>query len=119
MTELSPERCLRSQELKNLLTSPLVSNKFVDPKSPIYGAYTKDSLTFMVTHDLVVSPMSSINVASYLERMNVSLNDLDEGVLGINLEEGLSILKASLTSSSALPKGLKPQPLHNRTIFAP
>ncbi|WJX76571.1 hypothetical protein P8452_59975 [Trifolium repens] len=119
MTELSPERFLRSQELKDLLTSPRISYKFVDPKSPISGAYTKDSSTFMVTNDLVVSPMSSINVASYLKRMNVSPDDLDEGVLGINFEEGVSILKASLTSTSALTKGLKPQPLHNRTIFAP
>jgi hypothetical protein len=89
MTELSPERFLRSQELKDLLTSPRISYKFVDPipKSPISGAYTKDSSTFMVTNDLVVSPMSSINVSSYLKRMNVSPDDLDEGVLGINFEE--------------------------------
>jgi hypothetical protein len=31
--------------------------------------------------------MSSINVSSYLKRMNVSPDDLDEGVLGINFEE--------------------------------
>ncbi|WJX82877.1 hypothetical protein P8452_65586 [Trifolium repens] len=39
-------------------------------------------------------------------RTNVPLSDLEEMVIRIGVKEGLSILKASLTSSSALTNGL-------------
>ncbi|PNX80980.1 hypothetical protein L195_g036994 [Trifolium pratense] len=39
--------------------------------------------------------------------MKVPLNDVEEMVINIGLKEGLSILKASLTSTSALTNGLK------------
>ncbi|XP_045793450.1 uncharacterized protein LOC123888431 [Trifolium pratense] len=127
--ELSPDRCLRSQELKDKLIKPdifpnfelrrqilaietfeLTWNSqrldFIDPKSPISGGYAKGPLTIMVTDDLIVTPMSSIDAISYLERMNVPLNDIEEIVLNIGKNEGLSILKASLTSTSVLTNSL-------------
>ncbi|RHN46338.1 hypothetical protein MtrunA17_Chr7g0241171 [Medicago truncatula] len=129
VTELSSDKCLRSQLFKDILTSPTISAqselrhqilpipknnykeknmsyKFIDPKSPISGGYAGASLTFMVTDDLIVTPMSSIDGISYLERMKVPLSDVEEMVVTIGQKEGLSILRASLTSKSALTNGL-------------
>ncbi|XP_058741767.1 uncharacterized protein LOC131614158 [Vicia villosa] len=128
MTGLCTARCLTSYEIKEKLSKPLISMEFklrdqilpihgdykdrsepygyMDPKSPISGGYAKGPLTFMVTDDLVMSPMSSSNVVSYLERMNVPLNDLEERVVSIGVKEGLRILKAALTTTSALTNGL-------------
>ncbi|CAJ2670649.1 unnamed protein product [Trifolium pratense] len=129
MTELSPDKCFSSQKLKDLLTNPNVSTQlelrnqilpirnnnykerntsfnYVDPKSSISGGYTNGPITFMVTDELVVTPMSSIDGISYLERMKVLLDDVEEMVINIGQKEGLSILKASLSSTSALTNGL-------------
>lgn len=109
MTGLCTARCLASYEIKEKLTKPSISMEFklrnqilpihgdhkdrsepygyIDPKSPISGGFAKGPLTFMVTDDLVMSPMSSSNVVSYLERMNVPLNDLEERVVSIGVKE--------------------------------
>jgi hypothetical protein len=109
MTELRPDRCFSSQEVKDLLTNPPISKQFelknqilpirnnkykesntynfVDPKSPISGGYANGPITFMVTDDLVVTPMSSIDGISYLERMKVPLNDVEEIVIDIGQKE--------------------------------
>jgi hypothetical protein len=101
---------LRSEELKVLLTNPSTYGqlelrnqilpirnnnykennklfKFVGPKSPISGGYANGPITFMVTDDLVVTPMSSIDGISYLERMKVPLNDVEEIVIDIGQKE--------------------------------
>ncbi|XP_061339665.1 uncharacterized protein LOC133286284 [Gastrolobium bilobum] len=85
--------------------------KFVDPKSSTgelssSRGFVKGPSMYMVTDDLAVTPLSSIATVSYLNRSKVSLSDLEETVLSIGLKEGLSILKASLTSTSALTNGL-------------
>jgi hypothetical protein len=112
MTELSSDRCLRSQYVKDRLGSPCIglhfdirnqilpidvseSNycihnkelKFVDPKSPISGGFARGPMSFMVTDDLVVSPMSSISGLAYLEKLKVPLNDIEERVVNIGLKE--------------------------------
>ncbi|RDX65870.1 hypothetical protein CR513_55429, partial [Mucuna pruriens] len=79
----------------------------IDPKSSIVGSpsgtgFAKGPSMFMVTDDLVVTPMSSISAVSYLNRLQVPLSDLEERVISIGVKEGLGILKASLTSTSAL-----------------
>ncbi|CAJ2670636.1 unnamed protein product [Trifolium pratense] len=165
MTELSPDRYLISQDLKNKMVTPLcapqfelrnqllpisaaslptyyyhtyqtkvfsrclpsvnstpkyVSNcvslyntllSYVDPKfclskSSSSGEYAKGPSMFLVTDSLVVTPMSSVSAASYLIRSNVPLFDLEEMVIRIGVNEGLNILKAALTSTSALTIGL-------------
>ncbi|KAK2414549.1 serine/threonine-protein phosphatase [Trifolium repens] len=50
--------------------------------------------------------MSSISTVSFLKRSKVPLSDLEERVIKIGVKEGLSILKASLISKSALTNGL-------------
>jgi len=105
--------------------------KLVDPKSSIAkSSYAKGPSMYMVIDDLCVSPMSSISTMSLLKRSKVPLSDLEERVIKIGVKEvctcsscnfflfahntltfgnmlqGLSILKASLVSTSALTNGL-------------
>jgi hypothetical protein len=110
VTELSSSNGLTSQKLKDYLTNPPVSSQFerrnhilpitkknykeinesynfVDPKSPISGGYANGGKTFMVTDDLVVTPMSSIDGISYLEKMKVPINDVEEIVINIGQKE--------------------------------
>ncbi|KAI5407459.1 hypothetical protein KIW84_053644 [Lathyrus oleraceus] len=61
---------------------------------------------YMVTDDLFVTPMSTISTMSYLKKSKIPLSDLEERVIKIGVNEGLSILKASLISKSALTNGL-------------
>ncbi|KAJ1389609.1 hypothetical protein SESBI_38126 [Sesbania bispinosa] len=91
---------------------PLYSGfKFVGPNFSIGESsspqgFARGPSMYMVTDDLVVTPMSSISCISYLNRSKVHLFDLEEIVISIGLKEGLSILKASLTSTSALTNSL-------------
>ncbi|KAK7395223.1 hypothetical protein VNO78_15771 [Psophocarpus tetragonolobus] len=83
----------------------------VDPKSPkgtegSKEGYAKGPAMFMATDDLVVAPMSPISALSLLNRLKIPLNGLKEKVVAIGIKEGFSILKASLTSTSALTNGL-------------
>ncbi|XP_027929621.1 uncharacterized protein LOC114185880 isoform X1 [Vigna unguiculata] len=86
--------------------------EITNPKSCIGDSrsgkgFVKGPSMFMVTDDLVVTPMSSISAVSYLNRSLVPLSDLEERVISVGVKEGLAILKASLTSTSALTQGLQ------------
>ncbi|XP_027929885.1 uncharacterized protein LOC114186070 isoform X2 [Vigna unguiculata] len=86
--------------------------EIMNPKSCIGDSrsgkgFVKGPSTFMVTDDLVVTPMSSISTISYLNRSKIPLSDLEERVISVGVKEGLAILKASLTSTSALTQGLQ------------
>ncbi|XP_019450719.1 PREDICTED: uncharacterized protein LOC109352988 [Lupinus angustifolius] len=61
---------------------------------------------YVATDNFVVSPISSISAISIVNNMNTTLCDIEEKEVSIGLKEGLSILKASLISSSALTDGL-------------
>ncbi|KAK2371266.1 hypothetical protein QL285_084236 [Trifolium repens] len=129
VAELSSSKGLRSQVFKDFLINPPVSGQLelrnqilsirnsdykknnksydlVDPKSPISGGYAYGPIKFMVTDDLVVTPMTSIDGISYLQRMKVPFNDVEEMLINIGKNEGLSILQASLTSKSVLTNSL-------------
>ncbi|KAJ1437323.1 hypothetical protein SESBI_03650 [Sesbania bispinosa] len=100
-----------SNDLNNINKIRNVGLKFVDPKFPIGessspGGFARGPSMYMVTDDLVVTPLSFISVISYLNRSGVPLVDLEERVISIGLKECLSILKASLTSKSALTNAL-------------
>ncbi|TKY65973.1 tyrosine/DOPA decarboxylase [Spatholobus suberectus] len=96
---------------KNFEKSKMYSRlTLVDPKSSegSTNGYAKGPAMFMATDDLAVAPMTPISGLSLLSRLKIPLNDLEEKVVAIGIKEGLSILKASLTSSSALTHGLSP-----------
>ncbi|KAK7339811.1 hypothetical protein VNO77_20496 [Canavalia gladiata] len=163
MTELSSDRYLKSQGLKEKLSKPLCAPQFnpsnqilpigaeclpayycysylkdgfyhpilvtsvkcnfypyetnvlsniIDPKFPAGESsspqgFVKGPSMYMVTDDLVVTPISSISAVSYLNRLKVPIFDLEERILTLGVKECLGILKASLTSTSALTNGLK------------
>ncbi|CAA0808586.1 Protein of unknown function (DUF674 [Striga hermonthica] len=75
------------------------------------GNYVKGPTMYMVTDDLTVTPLCVTSSLSILDRLGIPLSDVRELELNIGLEEVLSILKASLTSTSALTNGLfRPSP---------
>ncbi|KAL3845130.1 hypothetical protein ACJIZ3_002533 [Penstemon smallii] len=80
--------------------------QFLDPKGQ--GSYIKGPAMFTVTDDLIVTPTSAISSFSILNRLKIPLSDIEEYVIDIGEEEALSILKASLASTSAISIGLMP-----------
>ncbi|XP_052728507.1 uncharacterized protein LOC128195303 [Vigna angularis] len=106
-----PKYCFNTLRDGLVATSTTPSLKICDPKSCIGDScsgkgFPKGPSTFMVTDDLVVTPMSSISAVSYLNRSQVPFSDLEERVISVGVKEGLAILKASLTSTSALTQSL-------------
>ncbi|KAK6157283.1 hypothetical protein DH2020_011531 [Rehmannia glutinosa] len=70
------------------------------------GNYVNGARMFMVTDDLTVTPLCMSSSLSILNGLEIPLSDVKELKLHIGLEEALSILKAFLTSTSALTIGL-------------
>jgi hypothetical protein len=83
--------------VNDCITQQNIQLSFVDPKfcmsrSSNSGEYARGPSMFMVTDDLVVTPMSSVTPLSYLIRSNVPLSDLEETVIGIGVKEVRNIL---------------------------
>ncbi|MCI13481.1 DUF674 family protein, partial [Trifolium medium] len=87
-------------------TGSLQKMNFSIPTSPAGEGYVKGPAMYFVTDDLVIAPLSPISALSLLNRLKTPLNDLKEKVVTIGVKECLSILKATLTSKSALTNGL-------------
>ncbi|CAL0304451.1 unnamed protein product [Lupinus luteus] len=85
---------------------------YLDPHSSTFEScgtgkgFIKSPSLYMVTDDLIVTPASSISIVSYLTMSNISPSDIEERVISIGRKEYLSLLKASLISSSSLTDGL-------------
>ncbi|WJX81931.1 hypothetical protein P8452_64751 [Trifolium repens] len=93
----------------NILNETFTTLKLVDPKSSKEAqqeGYVKVSTLFMATNDLVIEPMSPISALSLLNSLETLPSNLTEKVVFIGVKEGLNILKAALTSTSALTNGL-------------
>ncbi|KAL7128774.1 hypothetical protein ABFS83_13G016800 [Erythranthe nasuta] len=73
--------------------------------------YVKGPIMYMVTDDLTVTPLCMTSTLSILKEMRISMSDVKEIEIQIGLQEALSILKASLTSTSALTDGLMINPV--------
>ncbi|GAU49676.1 hypothetical protein TSUD_177210 [Trifolium subterraneum] len=71
-----------------------------------HESYVKGPSMYVATDDLVIAPLSPISALGLLNRFKIPLNDLKEKVVTIGMKEALSILKAGLTSNSALTNGL-------------
>ncbi|KAJ1389615.1 hypothetical protein SESBI_38132 [Sesbania bispinosa] len=89
---------------------------YLEPQSSTSEAYSgcggrgfaKGPSLYMVTDDLSVSPSSSVSAISFLTELRIPPSDLEERIICIGKIEGLSLLKASLTSLSSLTNGLSP-----------
>ncbi|KAJ6325314.1 hypothetical protein OIU76_012406 [Salix suchowensis] len=67
------------------------------------GGYVKGLVTYMVTNDLSVSPMSMVSGVSLLNKFNIKdFGVLEEKVVQFGINEGIELLKASLLSKDAL-----------------
>ncbi|XVF83472.1 hypothetical protein PTKIN_Ptkin16aG0489900 [Pterospermum kingtungense] len=67
------------------------------------GGYVKEAVTYMVTDDLMVRPMSATSIITLLKKLNVKdVGVLEEKVIDVGKDEGLELLKASLQSKSVL-----------------
>ncbi|KAL6535897.1 hypothetical protein OROHE_012741 [Orobanche hederae] len=74
------------------------------PNGPI--KYVTGPAMFMVTDDLIVTPLCATSSLSIFNRLKIPLSDVREMELNVGLQEALSILRASLTSTCALTDGL-------------
>ncbi|CAA7014377.1 unnamed protein product [Microthlaspi erraticum] len=71
------------------------------------SGFMKKHTKFVVSNDLTITPMNSFSTIGLLKKTQVgSISDLEEYQLSISKPELISILRASLTSSSALTIGL-------------
>ncbi|KAF2569793.1 hypothetical protein F2Q68_00026946 [Brassica cretica] len=68
--------------------------------------FMKKNTKFIVSNDLNISPMNSFSTIGLLKKMQVNISDLEEQQISISRAELISILRASLVSSSALTNGL-------------
>ncbi|KAF8096457.1 hypothetical protein N665_0308s0031 [Sinapis alba] len=68
--------------------------------------FMKKNTKFIVSNDLSISPMNSFSTVGLLKKMQVNISDLEEHQISISRAELISILRASLVSSSALTNGL-------------
>ncbi|XP_042511913.1 uncharacterized protein LOC122087020 [Macadamia integrifolia] len=67
------------------------------------GGYVKEVVTYMITDDLQVKPMSTISSIALLNSYDVKdIGALEDGVVLLGMEEGLDLLRASLHSKSVL-----------------
>ncbi|WJX43086.1 hypothetical protein P8452_30238 [Trifolium repens] len=96
---------------KSVIKNP-EAMKLFDPRSA-YGTiesalgFVKRPSLFIVWDDLQVTPLVNTSSISFLHKMNVPLDDLEEHVVSIGEIEALNLLGASLTSSKeALTEGL-------------
>ncbi|KAL3635458.1 hypothetical protein CASFOL_020005 [Castilleja foliolosa] len=84
------------------------SVSFKSPKGS--GNYVKQQKMYMVTDDLTVTLLCMASSISIFNQLKVPLYDVKELKLDIGPKEALGILKASLTSNSALTDGLMIKP---------
>ncbi|XP_042486323.1 uncharacterized protein LOC122066562 isoform X2 [Macadamia integrifolia] len=67
------------------------------------GGYVKEVVTYMITDDLEVKPMSTISSITFLNRYDIKdIGALEDRVVHLGMKEGLDLLKTSLQSKSVL-----------------
>ncbi|KAL3579219.1 hypothetical protein D5086_020723 [Populus alba] len=80
------------------------------PASDQAGGYVKGLVTYMVTDDLSVSPLSMVSVVGLLNKIEIKdFSLLEEKVVEFGIKEGLELLKASLLSKGALTAAFLPK----------
>ncbi|KAK4730504.1 hypothetical protein R3W88_023492 [Solanum pinnatisectum] len=114
MTLLKPGIALNHKS-KNLLLQIKEGFEpyFHDPRQSVgsnrseFEKFAKEPSLFYVMDNLEVRPLSSTPTICLLQELNVPLHDIEEQMISVGELEALSLLKASLTStSSALTAGL-------------
>ncbi|KAK8662355.1 hypothetical protein V6N13_091933 [Hibiscus sabdariffa] len=80
---------------------------FVNPTNkPSYSdkvGFVKGAASYMIMDDLVVRPMSTESIITLLNEFNTKdVGDLEVKVVGVGVNEGVKLLKASLWSKTAI-----------------
>ncbi|KAG5237633.1 DUF674 domain-containing protein [Salix suchowensis] len=92
--------CYLNEEVKFAVTNDSTST---DTATSEQGGYVKGRVTYKVTDDLSVSPMSMVSVVGLLNKFDIKdFGVLEEKVVQFGINEGLQLLKASLSSKDAL-----------------
>ncbi|KAL5976876.1 hypothetical protein ACLOJK_021211 [Asimina triloba] len=83
------------------------------------GGFVKNMVTYMVTDDLKVTPVSPISAITLLNKFNIKdVGALEEKVVEVGRAEGLALLKASLQSKTVLTDvflGKSPEKSHKES----
>ncbi|CAA0816065.1 Unknown protein [Striga hermonthica] len=85
---------------------PILLNASSFFRFPYGTRVVKQNSIYNVTDDLTVTPFNITSSFSILSRLKIPLSDVDEVDLVVGHDEALRILKASLTSTSALTDAL-------------
>ncbi|KAL4557355.1 hypothetical protein LXL04_035531 [Taraxacum kok-saghyz] len=107
---LGDGKYLNSENVKTMLLCPKVSDDFlrVTDLLPVYevnkraGHFLKEKVQFIVFNDLEVIGSPSIATFSKFNTLGVPVGDLEVLEVSFGEQEALLLLKASLTSTSAL-----------------
>ncbi|KAL1368542.1 hypothetical protein AAHE18_02G129000 [Arachis hypogaea] len=86
-----------------------MNTQFYEPRSPNGQkevGFVRRPSVFVVWDDLHVIPMANASSISFMQKMNVPFDDLEEYVIRIGSAEALNLLGASLTTNAALTEGL-------------
>ncbi|CAD5322488.1 unnamed protein product [Arabidopsis thaliana] len=66
------------------------------------SGFVKRNTKFIVSDDLIITPMNKFSTIGLLKKMQINMNDFEAQSICIYKAELVNILRASLTSSSAL-----------------
>lgn len=89
---------------KAVLSNGEIIAKFTSASASI--GLVKGETNFIVSDDLVVTPMNSSSTISLLSKLQMNIGDIEEQVISIGKAEATSLLRASLITTSALTNGL-------------
>ncbi|KAH6785632.1 hypothetical protein C2S51_038087 [Perilla frutescens var. frutescens] len=108
VTDVIEHKYFRTPHTKNRLINPKLAHGSCVSFNWIegMGKNVKEQKMYIVRDDLSVAPYSIASSISILNGLGVPLSDVRETELHIGLEEALSILKASLTSTTAITDAL-------------
>ncbi|KAL1555513.1 hypothetical protein AAHA92_11238 [Salvia divinorum] len=90
--------------MSNLSQSNEFSRLNFDPDARSH--HVKGARMHMVSNNLTVSPLAMTACISVLNELKISVSDVEEVDVQVGLEEGLSIVKEALTSTTSLEDGL-------------
>ncbi|XP_038980138.1 uncharacterized protein LOC103710638 [Phoenix dactylifera] len=97
--------CLHGVETK---CSYEMNPKFQTSGTGTGGGFAKEMMTFMVTDEMEVTPLSPISAVSIINKLMVPINSLEEAQASLGEAEVLNLLRACLTSSTVLSDVFSP-----------
>ncbi|KAI3677637.1 hypothetical protein L6452_36903 [Arctium lappa] len=126
ISRLGDGKYLKSDDVKTMLLCPKLAANYlrVTDFLPVYdvntssGQFLKEGETFVVSDDLEVTVSPSISTILKFNTLGIPVGDIEVREVNIGEQEALLILKASVTSTSALTDclyGLTKKP--NATSF--